>query len=341
MTKVLFLVDQHAASHRTAQDRHPGGAELTDAAALDVCPWPVETSTFVDLDLASLDGYDVILLGNSQSASPEVLEAIAATGRHVLFEHDLRICDWRGNLPFTRDLVHRHYQRCWCPHLSQQRLYDTSLGVIFLTSLQQAYFEENPFFRLPPSRVLGCSLFAPDLFERREKVLARGAQRSGMCIFASPQRIKGAHVARRYCEERGVVPDEIRGMRPEQVLEVYESHETFVYLPIGPEWAGRMVVEARVLGCDVVVNRHVGVAQEPFWSGPRDAALHHLADGPKRFWRQVEELMNERPRVRPEERKAALGGAADVTLRGLRKLRVPSWLSPLPKNAPPSVSPAW
>ncbi len=52
-----------------------------------------------------------------------------------------------------------------------------------------------------------------------------------------------------------------------------------------------MVVEARLLGCDVVLNEHVGVAGEPFWTADRAGALEFLLGGPKRFWKLVEELL--------------------------------------------------
>src|SRR5690606_22028073 len=43
-------------------------------------------------------------------------------------------------------------------------------------------------------------------------------------------------------------------------------------------------------GCEVIVNAQVGVAGEPLWRMHPDAALTWLADGPRRFWRLVEEL---------------------------------------------------
>jgi hypothetical protein len=157
--------------------------------------------------------------------------------------------------------------------------------------------------------------------------------RSGTSVFASPHRIKGFRAALRYCEARGIAPDGIRGLSPEQVLQHFAEHERFVYLPIGPEWAGRMVVEARVLGCEVVVNDNVGVAGEAFWGGDRTAALDFLAGGPRRFWTLVEALLDE-PAPPPIARKEpATGGSAHLLLAGLRQ--VPPWLMPFDAPLPP------
>jgi hypothetical protein len=59
------------------------------------------------------------------------------------------------------------------------------------------------------------------------------------------------------------------------------------------EWAGRMPVEARFLGCNVVINDNVGVAGESWWDLSDDLAYGILKDTPARFWRIVEKLVNE------------------------------------------------
>jgi hypothetical protein len=69
-----------------------------------------------------------------------------------------------------------------------------------------------------------------------------------------------------------------------------------------------MVVEARLLGCEVVVNDHVGVSGESWWNLPQELAVEFLKDAPNRFWRLVEELAEgvEGPRpptIASEQRK--------------------------------------
>jgi hypothetical protein len=292
MTRVLFIADKFSDAQRTRKERHPGGAELTDEAAIQACPWPVTAMTCAALQRSEpslLDGFDVIVVANSETARPELLERVARTRRHVVFEHDLRICRWRGNFPMARDARHRWQQACWCPHLEQRELFGLARGVIFLTGMQERYYRGNCHFACVESRVLGSSLFSPSVLEVPR---APPGERHGSCVFASPQLIKGHRRALEYCRQRGITPEPIQNLSPQGVLGVFARSERFVYLPIGPEWAGRMVVEARLLGCEVVLSDLVGVAGEPFWRLERDAALAFLLDGPKRFWRLVEELMN-------------------------------------------------
>jgi hypothetical protein len=334
MARVLFLADQFSDAARTRHDRHPGGAELTDAAALAACPWPVTTRRFSEFSPGESKGFDVLVVANSQSATPAQLAEIAGTGRHIAFEHDLRVCRWRGNFPRTVDPAHRCFQRCWCPHPESRALFASAAGVIFLTAYQERIYRANPFFACGASRVLGSSLFEGASLEQAER--ASPAARAGTCVFASPHRIKGFEAALGYCRERGIEPALIRGLAPADVLALFARSERFVYLPIGPEWAGRMVVEARLLGCEVVLNENVGVSGEPFWRGSRPQAFDFIANGPRRFWRQVEELLNAERAEIAESPTTIQQKIADGLLSGLRRL--PPWLMPADARVPQAVT---
>jgi hypothetical protein len=327
MPRVLFLADQFSDVTRSRNEKHPGGAELTDAAALQACPWPVTTRRFGDLSPGESSTYDIIVVANSHSATRQQLTEVAGTNRHIAFEHDLRVCRWRGNFPKSIDPAHRRSHRCWCPH-PESREFFASARVIFLTTLQERIFRNNPYFSCGTSRVLGSSLFEQEKLERA--AAAPDRKRSGTVVFASPHRIKGFAEAQRYCRERDIEPSVIRGLPPQGVLELFAQSERFVYLPIGPEWAGRMVVEARLLGCEVVLNDNVGVAGEAFWKGGRAQALAFISDGPARFWRLVEELMNAPRAQATSPTSGPLDSAAALLISGLRHL--PAWL--LPGDAP-------
>ncbi|MCA9642070.1 MAG: hypothetical protein KC492_15295, partial [Myxococcales bacterium] len=279
--RVLFLTDKFSNEHRSAETKHPGGAELTDAAALEACPFSLTVSSFKALALDQLDAHDVLLLGNSQSATPEQLAAIARTGRHILFEHDLRICRLNGNFPSAIDPVHRLWERCWCPHDGLREIVRSARGMIFLTRRQLDHYRANPFFRFSEARVrvLGCSLFNREFFEQLPRAGAV-AERRGSCALYSKSFIKGTDEALQYIAEHGWEPRLLKDLHPEGVLAAFREAERLVYLPRGLEPAGRMPVEARLNGCDVIVNDHVGVAGEPWWQGDRQQALAHLEGAP-------------------------------------------------------------
>jgi hypothetical protein len=342
MTRVLFLADQFSDTTRGPTEGHPGGAELTDDVAIRACPWPLTKRTFRALNAEPdgfLNGFDVIVVGNSETASRAQLLLVAASQRHVLFEHDLRICRFRGNFPVGRDALHRTLQHCWCPHLELRALFDGARGTLFLTRLQERYYRDNPFFACENTRILGSSLFGAELLEAGGTVTPRA--RAGTSVFASRHAVKGYREALRHCRQHDIAPFEIRDLSPAAVLELFARSQRFVYLPIGPEWAGRMVVEARVLGCEVVANQHVGVVGEPFWSEQRGPALAFLAAGPARFWRLVEELMNAPAAVMPRATSPLVKAVDGLSrlLRAPRRAFWPAGFQPLVRKPPHSYRP--
>lgn len=318
--RVLFLADQFSDVGRSREIKHPGGAELTDDAAVEACPYPLTRLRFSDFQPAVLSQHDLILLGNSQRATPAALSAIADSGRHVLFEHDLRICSLNGNFPVALDPAHRLWQRCWCPHPHLRRVFDAARGVIFLTELQREHYAANPFFHYPTERtaVLGCSLFNRAFFSGlTERALAQ--PRSGACVLGSPSVIKGTAEAASYARARGWTPRLLKDLPPAEVLSAFRTSQRLVYLPRGLEPAGRMPVEARLNGCEVVVNAHLGVAGEAWWSRDRPAALAHLSQAPTRFWQLVTDLY-EQGAYAAQAKHPATARAAQLALSGLRRL---------------------
>lgn len=293
MPDVLFISDKLTDEFRSFGAHHPGGAELTDCAAIEACPWPVTVKRFRDLKIEDIERSEVQIVSNSATASSEQLATLAQGRRHILFEHDVRICRWRGNFSsWLSGPAHRLTQRCVCRQERYQQLFATALGAIYLTSRQKAVFEANPVFQgTPHSRILGCSLMSRNFLQRVSDIANDQPVKVGTVIYASPHRIKGYRHALRFCRENGMRPSVIHNLTPEAVLDRFAGAERFVYVPLGLEPAGRMVLEARFLGCEIVANDNVGVCGEPWWSWPDEQkALEFVATAPQRFWRFVEEF---------------------------------------------------
>ncbi|MCU0558955.1 MAG: hypothetical protein MUD16_02020 [Desulfobacterales bacterium] len=259
---------------------------------MQAAPWHVDTVTSREATPELLENFDVHVLGNMKHARPEVMAALVHQGRHVLFEHDVRICHWRGNFPAACDPIHRWLGRCICPHRPLRSLIASSLGMIFLTHHQLSVYRRNPFFRPPAVQVLGSSVFGQEFFDRVARVRSGRLRtdRRGTCIAYSAHRIKGFRAALSYCRKRGVEPQVIQNINPQEVLDLMQRCAQFVFLPARLEPAGRMPVEARFLGCEVVTNRHVGVTGEAWWHLPDSQALEVLRDAGPRFWRIVQQL---------------------------------------------------
>jgi hypothetical protein len=292
--RILFVVDKFRDEPRDERSPYPGGAEMTDAALMAACPWKLEGVRVRDLKRIYLKDFDVHVVGNLSQASRQQIRDLCVSGRHVLFEHDVRICRFRGNFPEAWEPVHRFRQRCCCPHFYLRPLYRSAMGVIYLTQRQMEVFHRNPFFRCSRELVLGGSAMDKTFFERVDRVKRRGDNRKkGTCIAYSRGPIKGYKQALEYCRKKGVDPLILKDLTPDEILDQFEHAAEFVFFPIALEPSGRMPLEARFLGCEVLVNRHVGVAGESWWKLDDSRALNVVRDIPNRFWKLVERLFGE------------------------------------------------
>lgn len=64
--------------------------------------------------------------------------------------------------------------------------------------------------------------------------------------------------------------------------------EGFVYLPRGGDTCPRMVIEAKLLGCEVVTNINVQHSNEKWWQSSPDDVCDYLKGRPRVFWSIVE-----------------------------------------------------
>jgi hypothetical protein len=309
--RVLFVADQFADSARDRISRYPGGAELTDQAVIEASPWPVECVPIGKLNTRHLAEFDLHILGNLYFAKADQCEAFAKSGRHVLFEHDYRVCRWRGAFGEAKSLYHRRFWRCNCRPRKWARALQTALGAIFLTHRQLAVYRTNPFMRLPQHIVLGCSVMGSPFFEAVQKFRQAGSPRgTGTVVIYSGHATKGYQQALDFCHAQGIEPRVVRDASPAQLLAELARAEQLVFLPQWPEPASRLAIEARFLGCNLISNDVLGVAGEAWWHMPDDAAFEVVRDAPARFWRAVEAL------------RSSKGAAKYSWTRGAREAKI-------------------
>ncbi|HMR73784.1 MAG TPA: hypothetical protein PKD61_01690 [Polyangiaceae bacterium] len=291
--RVLFVADQYADVARDEVHRYPGGAELTDQAVMEAAPCAVETRTFSNFTPRDLDDASVCIVGNAARARPDQLRVLAEFPRLILFEHDMRICRARGDMSMLRHPLHRALHWCLCRRSEMLELTKGSAGVVFLTEYQKQIFERNPWYPRRPMRVLGCSVFDKATLKKFDAAPVAGDRPIEICLAFSAFRAKGFAESMAHAKTIADNPYVIRNLPPEEVLDVFRRSKRFVHKPPSPEWAGRLPVEARFLGCQVATNEHVGVALEPWWSLDDEAALRVVSGAAGRFWRFVDELLAE------------------------------------------------
>tara|TARA_Y100000034_G_scaffold78309_1_gene94171 strand:+ start:108 stop:1655 length:1548 start_codon:yes stop_codon:yes gene_type:complete len=161
------------------------------------------------------------------------------------------------------------------------------------------YHDLFPFLQEKDNVVLS-SVF-DDKFFINMKILRekhKDTERKGWIVLGSNSWIKGAEPAEKWCQENNHDYEVVWGIPYEEVLEKLAQAEGFVYLPLGGDTCPRMVIEAKLLGCELHLNDDVQHANE-IWFDTEDMfdTEAYLYAARERFWIAIKNTMQWRPTI--------------------------------------------
>lgn len=115
-------------------------------------------------------------------------------------------------------------------------------------------------------------------------------------ICGSSSWVKGMDDAVEYCKTHDLEYEIVWGIPYDEMLEKFAQSKGFVFLPKGADTCPRQVIEAKMLGCDVIINDNVQHAKE-VWFDTSDELLRdsYLYAARERFWNGIRHDMGHRP----------------------------------------------
>jgi len=293
--KVIFVADLFA-------EHYVGGAELTTQALIDECPLPYVKILSKDLNVGLLkDGVDRFwVFGNFAQMNPELIPTIIGNLKYTILEYDYKYCRYRSPEKHTATSG----SPCDCHEQLNGKLisafYYGSRGLWWMSEAQkERYLKIFPFLSEKTNVVLS-SVFSKDTLGKikflKEKILS--SERKGWIVLGSNSWVKGASAAKQWCEENHKEHSVVWDIPYDQMLARLASSEGFVYLPSGADTCPRMVIEAKLLGCQLHLNENVQHAEEE-WFATEDLSSieEYLFSAPGLFWNGVKTMMDYHPSI--------------------------------------------
>ena len=289
MKNCIFVADLFS-------DDYAGGAELTTAALIESSPFPVIKKRAQELDIKFMEAHkdDMWVFGNFVSIDFNLIPTIVANLKYVVLEYDYKFCLYRSIEKHEKETGHK----CDC-HEAQigkiiSAFYYGADHVYWMSSDQRdRYYDRFPFLRDRASTVLS-SVFNKEFFNFVSN-LDKAAPRSGWIVLGSNSWIKGAEDAVAWCQEAGKKYEVVWDLPYDQLLSKLSSSEGFVYLPRGGDTCPRMVIEAKLLGCQLQTNDNVQHANEEWFQRSPDGIGAYLMEQPDVFWGQVNKIIQNQP----------------------------------------------
>jgi len=286
MSRIIFVADLFA-------NQYQGGAELTTEALIEQCPFDFTKINAKDVTIETLKQFQQCfwVFGNFSQLNMQLLPSIVSNMRYAVLEYDYKFCKYRS--------IEKHKQEsgedCDC---SEQKLgklisafYYGAEQIFWMSSEQEArYVNRFPFLE-NKGRVLGSVFDKADL--QRLEFLKDGTNKGKWLVQDSDSWIKGKEDAIAWCDETEKEYELFSNLSRSELLNKMFDAEGFCFLPRGGDTCPRVVIEAKILGCELKINRNVQHANEAWFAqGTSESILAHLKSLPNRFWNDIKRKMD-------------------------------------------------
>lgn len=279
-----------------------GGAELTTQALIDASPFEVFKLRSRDVTLQHLkDGADRFwIFANFAQLRAELIPSIVGNLKYAIIEYDYKYCRHRSpELHAQRD-----QSQCDCAEQMNGKLVSAffygAMHIWWMSELQQKrYIELFPFLAERNNTVLS-SVFDDSTLAliKALRIQGSGTERKGWIVLGSNSWIKGADDARTWCSDHDLEHEVVWNVPYEQLLEKLSHARGLVYLPRGGDTCPRLVIEAKLLGCELIINDNVQHRYEE-WFNCNDLQRieEYLYTARKVFWNGIRDAMNYVPSI--------------------------------------------
>lgn len=286
--KIIFVADLFA-------EDYAGGAELTSEALIKKSPYEVVKlrSQQVTQELIQKLQSCYWVFGNFFSIDPNLLPVIMQNINYSVLEYDYKFCVHRS--------IEKHRAEtgidCDC-HKKQigqliSSFYLAADHVFWMSRGQKDRFIERfPQLGAKDTTILS-SVFDDDFLSRVKS--RREKDRQGWIVLGSNSWIKGADDAVKWCNDNGKNYQICWNLPYNDLLDRLETSEGFVYLPRGGDTCPRMVIEAKLLGCQVVTNDNVQHSREDWWQSSPASICDYLEGRPSIFWSKITSFIQHQP----------------------------------------------
>ena len=278
---IIFVSDAYA-------EQYQGGGELTTEAIIDASLFPANKvlSRQVTIDLMREHQHCYWIFGNFAGVNPKCLLYAAKNLKYSVIEYDYKYCKYRSAK--KHEMIEG---ACKCSESHSGKLVSAFLAksdTVFWMSHGQYenYREFFPF--LSKNSLVLSSIFSPDTLEYISS-LDTNNKNNKWIILNSPSWIKGTEDTISYAKENNLDYELVWNLEYKDLLAKLANSKGLLFLPKAEDTCPRLVIEAKLLGCELILNEYVQHKDEK-WFSNRETTLEHLKKRTDIFWDDMEAI---------------------------------------------------
>ena len=290
--KYIFLADAFS-------EHFQGGAEFTTSALFDGGIEHIIEKTggkdFVlgkllseELSLNVLEKYKNVhfIVGNFHYLKDEHKIFFCKNISYSILEYDYKLCDYRS--PQIHKLAEG--KDCDCAERVSGKLnaafYSYAKNVWFMSDAQRQYFLEN----IKTLKEENCRVLS-SVFDRRYldfiESIKDTKKDEKYLILGSDFPIKNTQGCVKYAKENNLEYEIIKGLPYHELLIKLSTSKGLIFQPLGYDTCPRLVIEAKILGCDLILSDYVQHQNEE-WFATKESTVEHMRSRVKAFWSHYE-----------------------------------------------------
>jgi len=285
-TQIIFVADLFA-------EDYEGGAELTTKALIDASSLTVRKVKAKDVNVKLIQDNQAAywLFGNFASLDFNLIPTIVGNLNYSVLEYDYKFCNYRS--VEKHKVATGHDCNCADQMIGKyvSAFYYGADHIFWMSEGQRDRYHKHFPHLVKRKQTVLSSVFEQEFFNVVDVMKNSKDERSGWLVLGSESWIKGREEAIEWCKKHNKQFEVVWNIPYADMLSKFAEAEGFVYLPRGGDTCPRMVIEAKLLGCDVVVNDNVQHSNEKWWQGSPDDVCDYLKGRPRVFWSIIEKYV--------------------------------------------------
>ena len=269
-----------------------GGGELSTQALIESCLLPVAqiNSRFCTPEIMQKHKDAFWVFANFSELSLQCILYAIKNLSYSVIEYDYKFCKYRS--------PEKHVEEegnCDCNDSQLAKavtMFLTHSKTTFWMSYnqKQKYIDNFPFIENHQTQVLS-SVFSEQSLNYITS-LDFSNKNNKYLILNSNSWIKGAIDCREYAEANNLEYEMVWNLEYKELLQKLADSKGIIFLPKGGDTCPRFTIEAKLLGCELIINDNVQHKDEK-WFATRESCLKYMRSRTEFFWENIEKIWNQ------------------------------------------------
>ena len=279
-----------------------GGAELTTEAIMLGAFLPVHKVLSQDINIKFLkeNKNKFWIFGNYSFLSEDLLFYIAKNIKYAVIEYDYKYCKYR--LPELHKNIEN--EECNCQNQKKGKIaaifLRRSRASFWMSKKQLEHHEEIFPFLKEHNNVVLSSVFSKKTIKFfKEYKPFKKEDKWG--ILGSTSWVKGTTQTIAYADKEKINYEIISGLSHHEFLKKLSTLKGLIFRPTGRDTCPRVVIEAKLLDCELDLNENVQHKNEE-WFENKEKVINFLEKRTEVFWKEISKHISELSNVESEEK---------------------------------------